>query len=83
MQGRLNPASVTAAVKVSLTLKAFFEIMDGNLSLNILKGKVISYGDSFYRGPPPDVTETGAPNPFTDFNPDSHSFEGHQYSLQS
>ncbi|KAG8844046.1 Fungalysin/Thermolysin Extracellular metalloproteinase 5 [Tulasnella sp. 330] len=29
------------------------EVADGDINLNILDGKVISYGDSFYRGPPP------------------------------
>ncbi|KAG8975415.1 Fungalysin/Thermolysin Extracellular metalloproteinase 5 [Tulasnella sp. 425] len=48
------------------------EIVDGNLSLNILNGQVISYGDSFYRGPRPDLSATncgsdmpiGYPSPF-------------------
>ncbi|KAG9008698.1 Fungalysin/Thermolysin Extracellular metalloproteinase 5 [Tulasnella sp. JGI-2019a] len=29
------------------------EVADGDINLNILNGKVISFGDSFYRGPPP------------------------------
>ncbi|KAG8927652.1 Fungalysin/Thermolysin Extracellular metalloproteinase 5 [Tulasnella sp. 417] len=32
------------------------EIVNGKISLNILNDEVISYGDSFYRGPPPDST---------------------------
>ncbi|KAG8927651.1 Fungalysin/Thermolysin Extracellular metalloproteinase 5 [Tulasnella sp. 417] len=32
------------------------EIVNGKISLNMLNGEVISYGDSFYRGPPPDLT---------------------------
>ncbi|KAG8938904.1 Fungalysin/Thermolysin Extracellular metalloproteinase 5 [Tulasnella sp. 424] len=48
------------------------EIVNGNLSLNILNGQVISYGDSFYRGPQPDLSATncgsdmpiGYPSPF-------------------
>ncbi|KAG9040849.1 hypothetical protein FS837_013008 [Tulasnella sp. UAMH 9824] len=59
------------------------EIVDGNLSLNILNGEVISYGDSFYRGPPPDLTETETPNPFDDFDTYPRPFVGLQYNLQS
>ncbi|KAG9041311.1 Fungalysin/Thermolysin Extracellular metalloproteinase 5 [Tulasnella sp. UAMH 9824] len=59
------------------------EVVDGNLSLNIVNGEVISYGDSFYHGPPPDVTETGTPNPFTDLDPSYRTSEGPPYSLLS
>ncbi|KAG9041136.1 Fungalysin/Thermolysin Extracellular metalloproteinase 5 [Tulasnella sp. UAMH 9824] len=56
------------------------EIVDGNISLNILKGEVISYGDSFYRGPPPDFTAT--PSGFDKFG-EFDATPGPQYNLQT
>ncbi|KAG8898329.1 Fungalysin/Thermolysin Extracellular metalloproteinase 5, partial [Tulasnella sp. 408] len=53
------------------------EIMDGNISLNILNGEVISYGDSFYRGPPPDLTPK--PSDVDEF----HSIPYPHYNLQA
>ncbi|KAG9000692.1 Fungalysin/Thermolysin Extracellular metalloproteinase 5 [Tulasnella sp. 427] len=35
------------------------EVVDGRVSLNILNGEVISYGDSFYRGSPPESIAAG------------------------
>ncbi|KAG8914044.1 Fungalysin/Thermolysin Extracellular metalloproteinase 5 [Tulasnella sp. 408] len=62
------------------------EIVDANLSLNILNGEVISYGNSFYHGSPPDFTEaeTGTLNPFNGYD-DTYPrpLEGPQYNLQS
>ncbi|KAG8898328.1 Fungalysin/Thermolysin Extracellular metalloproteinase 5 [Tulasnella sp. 408] len=56
------------------------EIVDGNISLNILNGEVISYGDSFYRGPPPDLTTTSSDvDEFGEFVVAS----GPQYNLQA
>ncbi|KAG8985950.1 Fungalysin/Thermolysin Extracellular metalloproteinase 5, partial [Tulasnella sp. 427] len=31
------------------------EVIDGDVNLNVLNGRVISYGDSFYRGPVPSL----------------------------
>ncbi|KAG8925921.1 Fungalysin/Thermolysin Extracellular metalloproteinase 5 [Tulasnella sp. 417] len=44
------------------------EIVDGNLPLNILNGEVISYGDSFYRGPTPDFRAADTPTHLADFH---------------
>ncbi|KAG8908579.1 hypothetical protein FRC01_007331, partial [Tulasnella sp. 417] len=58
------------------------EIVDGNLSLNILNGEVISYGDSFYRGPTPDFKAADTPTHLADFHSYPAPSEMSQYSLQ-
>ncbi|KAG9040787.1 Fungalysin/Thermolysin Extracellular metalloproteinase 5 [Tulasnella sp. UAMH 9824] len=56
------------------------EIVDGNISLNIFNGEVISYGESFYRGPPPDLTVTSSAfDEFDEFN----AALGPQYNFQA
>ncbi|KAG8904141.1 Fungalysin/Thermolysin Extracellular metalloproteinase 5 [Tulasnella sp. 417] len=36
------------------------EVTDGDINLNVLNGKVISYGDSFYRGPAPSLKDAAS-----------------------
>lgn len=59
------------------------EIVDGNISLNILNGEVLSYVDSFYRGPLPDLTASDTPFQFADFNSYPVPVGMSQYDLQS
>ncbi|KIO19801.1 hypothetical protein M407DRAFT_30548 [Tulasnella calospora MUT 4182] len=77
---------ITAAWRVDarqLVHNGTIEIVDGNISLNILNGEVISYGDSFYRGPPPDLTPSDTPFDFADFNSYPVPVGSGQYNLQS
>ncbi|KAG9000691.1 Fungalysin/Thermolysin Extracellular metalloproteinase 5, partial [Tulasnella sp. 427] len=38
-----------------LLQEGLVEVVDGDVNLNVLNGRVISYGDSFYRGPVPSL----------------------------
>ncbi|KAG8927654.1 Fungalysin/Thermolysin Extracellular metalloproteinase 5 [Tulasnella sp. 417] len=65
---RQDASSVWRVDVKQVAHNGMIEIVDGNLSLNILNGSVISYGDSFFRGSSPDLV--APPSGFDDFDPE-------------